>query len=586
MMRLWQTGQALLLRLLPEHIRHKRGLYVVLVMLMTALGSYLASGDTPSDAGRWMNWGFSVFMLFLLLSFLKGLPLEKVLSMGVLVGALYLVVVSLTEGGILSSTLAWVPLLPLCFFFLASPRVGRLWTVIGALLYLLVAITTWLWMDRLPDVNTPMLARLSVVDYLFATLAIYLVPFFYQQDFEHHLAEGQLRQQQLQDDQRALEHALQMREHFIATVSHELRTPMNAILGLNAVLLERVKNKPQATRVLDYTRQSADHLMTVINDVLDYSQFHSGQLRAHSESFALHETVRAAFGLFQPQVESTRVHYVCDIAPDVPQWVESDRHRLMQVLVNLLGNAIKFTPRGQVSLRVSLCDGGVAFAVHDTGIGIAQDQQQHIFERFGQADASIRSRFGGSGLGLTISQRLVQMMGGELMLQSQEGQGSCFSFCLPLRTVAAPPQHEHLANTATAGDGQQVRRFLVVDDNPVNRLLARLALLRRWPQAQVQEAEDGALALQQIEVSAPFDLVLMDMVMPVMDGIETTQRIRAHHQAPVRATPVLGLTANVNAQDLERFRAAGLNELMLKPFEPAQLCNQVELLLLAAAGDA
>jgi branched-chain amino acid transport system ATP-binding protein len=310
--------------------------------------------------------------------------------------------------------------------------------------------------------------------------------------------------------------------------------------------------------------------MTVINDVLDYSQFSSGQITPHIERFALQETVQAAFELFEPKVKSTRLRYLCEVAPGVPEWVETDKHRLMQVLVNLLGNAIKFTHHGQVLLRVAVCAEGLEFSVQDTGIGIAPAQQKQIFERFGQADASIQARFGGSGLGLTISRQLVHILGGHLQLESQEGVGTRFWFRLPLQAVAAP-----LAATPAWWVGpaaaQKALRFLVVDDHPVNRLLVRLLLQRQWPHAQVVDVEDGALALQALAIAPGFDVVLLDMVMPVMDGIETVRAIRASADARIRQTPLLGLTANVSSVDLARFEQAGLDALLLKPFEVARL---------------
>jgi CheY-like chemotaxis protein len=248
----------------------------------------------------------------------------------------------------------------------------------------------------------------------------------------------------------------------------------------------------------------------------------------------------------------------------------------MQVLVNLLGNAIKFTDHGQVVLRVAPSDGGLEFAVQDTGIGIAPHQQQRIFERFSQADASIQGRFGGSGLGLTISLQLVHILGGKLQLESHEGVGSRFWFCLPLKAVPAPVAAP--APLQTTASTHQALRFLVVDDHPINRLLLRLLLQRKWSHAQIVEVEDGAQALHTLSTQAGFDLVLLDMVMPVMDGIETARAIRTSARAPTQQTPVLGLTANISTLDVQRFKDAGLDGLLLKPFEELRLYSEVERL--------
>ena len=572
-------------RHLLENLRDHRALYVVMVLMTALAGSLLAALISSSAPGRAMSVVFSGFLSSLLLAFILGLSEQKTVYVAASMGVTYLFMVSLTEGHIYSSTLAWVPLIPLVIFYVIHPQAGRLWMLLMALLQVLMAGVAWFWGDQLPPINVPELPVMSFIDFFMVTIVLFVVPDFYQRGVERHLLVSMAHQRDLQAKQVELEHAQQMQEHFIASVSHELRTPMNAILGLNNVLLERIKDKPQASKVLAYTRQSADHLMTVINDVLDYSQFNTGQISARIERFELRETVRAAFELFQPKVENTTLRYTCEVGADVPQWVSTDRHRLMQVLVNLLGNAIKFTHHGGVKLQVSVVDGGVAFAVQDTGIGIAGDQQQKIFERFSQADASIQSRYGGSGLGLTISQRLVQMLGGRLQLESHEGAGSRFWFWLPLQgeqppTPEMPPLG--LAQPLT----KRALKFLVVDDHPVNRLLARQLIQRHWPQAEVHEAGDGQQALQSLRVQG-FDLVLMDMVMPVLDGIEATREMRASADARTRQTPVLGLTANINSHDLARFEQAGLNGLLLKPFEQSQLVDQMDRLVrLRQPGDA
>jgi signal transduction histidine kinase/CheY-like chemotaxis protein len=563
---------------LPERLREHRSLYVVMVFTTALFASVLATFISSSAPGRSISMVFSVLLFSLLLAFIGGLPERKTIYAAVCIGVIYLFLGSLTEGHIYSSNLAWLPLIPLVIFYFINPRVGRVWMLLMVFLQVLVAVVAWVWGDQLPPINVPELPVMSLIDLFMATIVLFVVPDFYQRDVDRHLLVSRARQRDLQAKQVELEHAQQMQEHFIASVSHELRTPMNAILGLNNLLLERVKDKPQASKVLAYSRQSADHLMTVINDVLDYSQFNAGQIRPRVERFELRETVRAAFELFQPKVENTTLRYTCEIGADVPEWVSTDRHRLMQVLVNLLGNAIKFTHQGRVTLQVSVVDGGVVFVIQDTGIGIASDQQQKIFERFSQADASIQSRYGGSGLGLTISQRLVQMLGGRLQLESHEGAGSRFWFWLPLQGKQAPtpemPQ-PGLAQPLT----ERALKFLVVDDHRVNRLLAKKVLMQQWPGSVVDECDDGSKAVQALQAGTRYDLVLMDMVMPVMDGIEATRLIRQSMQPGVSATPVLGLTANVNAQDLARFEQAGLNGLLLKPFELERLHSEVRRLL-------
>lgn len=525
--------------------------------------------------------GFCIFTatscLVLFFAFANGLSLTNMALSGLILAWCHLSVTTWLDGGIYSLKNHWLLAIIVAHYYVISRRSGYIWMVI--VLLTLVAQT---WMGIYMPPPWPGLqgvdrAAMSLSDFFVPFISIFIVPQYYQRLYANALALNQKRQLQLQEKQRELEHTLLMREHFISSVSHELRTPMNAILGLNTLLYERVHNKPQAQKVLAYTRQSADHLMTVINDVLDYSQFQFGQISARVERFELRTTVNAAFELFMPRIESSRLTYECHIDSDVPHWVDADRHRLMQVLVNLLGNAIKFTHKGSVTLRVRTKDHGVEFSVQDTGIGIAPEQQAKIFERFSQADTKIQSQYGGSGLGLTISLRLVQMLGGSIHLESVESQGSRFWFWLPLKAQAEPPMHTNI--TIQQQLGLSTYRFLVVDDHPVNRLLAKQVLLLEWPGSIVDECDNGAKAVELLQAGQHYDLMLIDMVMPVMDGIETTTWVRQHIDARIRSMPVMGLTANVSEQDLAKFQQAGLNGLLLKPFDLQRMRADVAGLL-------
>lgn len=515
-----------------------------------------------------------IFFEFLMLQFGAS---EKKAVIVVLAGYNALIIyLSLLTGGIFSPKLNWITLAPLVAFYVLGKKQGFIWLGLGIVEYLIVAwCTTSGLLIESPKLGDEEL-RGSFATYTATLLAVLLTPFLYNNMFRNTFKMRGIYNRQLKENQEELKRVSAARELFIATVSHELRTPMNAILGFNRLLMQQVQDKPDALKILQHTQQSADHLLTVINDVLDFSQLQAGSISIHPENFVLQDTIDSATGLFLQRLKSTQLDFQCTVDADVPQWVRTDRHRLMQILVNLLGNAIKFTHQGFVHMRVTQKDGGVMFSIKDSGIGIALELQPHIFERFSQGE-EVQARFGGNGLGLSISKRLVELMGGKIGFESQQGHGAHFWFYLPLQAQA--PQS--VANVAPADldvNTELAYRFLVVDDHPINRLLARQILQRHWKNSAVVEADNGIKALTELKANR-FDLVLMDMVMPEMDGIEATQRLRQELQGDAANIPVLGLTANVNPNDLERFAKAGVDDTVLKPFEQDKLCAQVQHLL-------
>ncbi len=571
---------------LPRRFRPGRLPYMFTLVVIMIFVMVLVALVTPYSHGIPIPLAFAIVLLLLVVGFSLGMSMSTVVHLGALAGLVQVTYAAWVSGGIFSPRLAWYTLMPLVPFYAIGRRAGLFW--MGVILATLSAMLCVTWLGWLPPNPTVGLnqTRSSFASNTFTMLLILSVVFLYDGLYRKAYQERRNRQLQLQERQQELERTSELREQFIATVSHELRTPMNAILGFNDMLLTRAQDNPQALKILNHTRQSADHLMTVINDVLDYSQLQAGKIRVQYETFDLHNTVHNAFELFNLRVKSMHLDYRCEIAHDVPQWVHTDRHRLMQILVNLLGNAIKFTHLGHVTLKVAVKDAAdesgvrtqVVFSVQDSGIGIADDQKSRIFERYIQAGDDIQSRYGGTGLGLSITQRLVELMGGNIGFDSTWGQGSTFWFTLPLSAQAPPPKPVASADISTNTNLKRLN-FLVIDDHPINRLLVKKVLTNHWPDSKVVEAEDGAQAMAEVQKDS-FDAIFMDMVMPKMDGIEATLALRRERNEATRNTPVLGLTANVNPQDLERFKAAGLNDVLLKPFDPLQLCALVEALIL------
>ena len=562
---------------IPKRFQEGRLPYLFFIVWLLIVVMVVLAVITPYPNGVPVPLAFAFVLLVLQLLFIWGLPLQAAVNLGLLAGLLQVSYAAWMSGGIFSPRMAWMAAIPLIPFYAISRITGLVWMLVVLCVELAMAYITWqAWLPANPTLGAAQIMS-SFASYTVVTLIVITVPFLYDNLFRQAYAASLQRNLELEEKRKELLRTATLREQFIATVSHELRTPMNAILGFNNMLLARVSDNPQALKILNHTRQSADHLLTVINDVLDYSQLQAGKITVQYETFALRDTVHTAFDLFAQRVESMHLQYTCTIDDNVPHWVSADRHRLMQILVNLLGNAIKFTHQGHVILHVRQEPMCVRFSVRDSGIGIPEAQQPKIFQRFVQAEDDIQSRYGGNGLGLSITQRLVELMGGHIGFESKPGVGSMFWFTLPLVEVAAL-QVEAPKRKAPNMPSEAAQRFLVVDDHPINRLLVRQILKNNWKNCELVEADNGLKALDALR-QQHFDVVLMDMVMPEMDGIEATAALRQTFDAPVNATPVLGLTANVNPQDLERFSAAGVNAVVLKPFDAVKVCAQVAQML-------
>ena len=523
----------------------KDRLFAFFILCSGLLASLFISIATPVSAVQTLSFVLLAFWLLLSWLFWRGLTLPFTCQAASFLGAVQLFVIAWFSGGVYASCLMWFSVLIVANYFIVGRKASFFWLLIDVGVHYIQAYAfDWWGFGPVLGLGSQN-ALASLIDYSFSFIIIIAILLFYHSQYEQAVNDLEKTQGDLKNTEQELSQTLQMRESFIGSVSHELRTPMNAIMGFNSLLLSMVRDKPRALMVLDHTRQSADHLLTVINDVLDYTQFKSGQLRARLAPADLYQTIGSAFGLFMPRVENS-VCYSCDLPPKLPAWVETDSHRLTQVLVNLLGNAIKFTASGDVQLTVSaLPDNWFEFRVTDSGIGIAEEEQQRLFSSFSQANPSIQARFGGSGLGLMISQRLVHLLGGELGFKSELGRGSEFWFTLHLPAVD-PPSAPDVAVPSTQLEGFSNLRFLIVDDHAVNRLVLRQILLNQWPDAVVMEGGDGFAALSYLKEHV-FDLVFLDMVMPGLGGIETAQRLS--HPDFTSTPPLIGLTANVNPQD-------------------------------------
>ncbi len=383
---------------------------------------------------------------------------------------------------------------------------------------------------------------------------------------------------ELQQAKAAAESASRTKSDFLASMSHDIRTPMNAIIGI-ADLLAKTPLSPEQDKYVQIFRRAGDNLLHLINDILDLSKVEASQLELERTGFSLNDLLEKVTEMVALSADEKGLSLVCDIAPNAPTDLVGDPTRLRQVLLNLLGNAIKFTEAGEVALRAapdadSAVPGALRFTVSDTGIGIPEEKLHAVFERFTQADSSTTRRYGGSGLGLTISKRLVELMGGRIWVESEVGKGSLFSFNVPLEIRAGAGRRAAVPIGAGPEPALPALHILLVEDSLDNRTIT-VAYLKDTPY-RVDIAENGAIACEKF-AAGDYDLVLMDRQMPVMDGLTATRAIRQWEQANHRPpTPIIALTAAALKGDQEKCLAAGCTAYLTKPIKQEVLLQAIK----------
>ena len=389
-------------------------------------------------------------------------------------------------------------------------------------------------------------------------------------------------QQQLIAATREAHKAKEMQELFLANMSHEIRTPMNGIQGMTDLLLDTTLTGQQKefARII---KRSVNNLLVIINDILDFSKIKAGKLTIEKIDFRLQDVLDNVKGIFDHRVKKKGLLLQVMTDPEIPDTLRGDPYRLNQIMINLVGNAVKFTEKGSVKVHVALLEKNaevvtLQFSVADTGIGIPESSLPYIFEHFSQGGVDISRRYGGTGLGLAISHRLLQLQGGSISVKSAEGAGSVFGFDLSYEydkvgEVSAPIS----AVAAALADYSQClagKRFLVAEDNEVNQQLVEHVLLRGG--GEVQLAANGELAIRYLQQGCHFDLIIMDLQMPVIDGYAATQYIRNQLRSNI---PIIAMTATALIGEQVRCFEVGMNDYMTKPFEFAELYKRIVSLL-------
>ena len=383
-------------------------------------------------------------------------------------------------------------------------------------------------------------------------------------------------EQELRQAKDTAEQAAHVKEDFLAHMSHEIRTPLNAIVGLTGLLLGE-ETLPAQHDYLEGIRVSSDNLVALVNDILDFSKIAAGKIELEQVPFNLTELLKSLETAHRLSAQQHGNQLSIELSDDLPTYVVGDPTKLSQVLNNLLSNAIKFTQDGRVTLAVRLVESPgeqvvIGFSVQDTGVGIAADQLEAVFEKFTQADNSTKRNYGGTGLGLSITKSLLEMMGSRIAVESEPGQGARFHFALTL-TRASPEGIAPVAPAAAPPEKLPSLRILIVEDLAVNRMVLQQYLLNWW-QVVADEAENGAEAVEMVEKN-DYDLVLMDIRMPVMDGFEAVALIRGMASPRKSQVPVIALTADVRRDANEKNEQ--FTEMITKPFDPSELRRKIRL---------
>jgi signal transduction histidine kinase/CheY-like chemotaxis protein len=370
----------------------------------------------------------------------------------------------------------------------------------------------------------------------------------------------------------AAEAANRAQREFLARMSHEIRTPMNGVLGMTHLAM-RDNPPPRQMEYLKKIQSSAALLLGIINDILDFSRIEAGKLTIEKRAFELRMVIENIRELILPQTQAKGLDFSVNIDEAIPARAIGDELRLSQVLLNLLGNAAKFTQSGFIALdvRANRLENGafiLHFSISDSGIGMTEEQKNALFKPFSQADSSTSRKFGGSGLGLSISKALVELMGGEIQVETEPGRGSVFSFWAPVEPCAASPAHNSEPRRIWETARYDGLAFLLVEDTPINQEIAKAMLEETG--ARVDTANNGEEALQAFS-HKDYDLIVMDVRMPLMDGLEATRRIRASDKADAATVPIIAMTADAMEEDRKASKDAGMNAHVTKPLDARKL---------------
>lgn len=530
----------------------------------------------------WTSALCGVFILFCIGLWRIGIAIkwvqivyQSILMWCILYNAVY-------SGGVASPVMVWMGVVPILPLFTMSRRWSYIWLIASFISIICLYLAQL--NGYVPLLENQSLHQLAVSAIMICALCItqIILVVTYDsanvQNIRHIKRKNETLKKLSQDLRQANVH----KDRFLATVSHEMRTPLNAIMGYLGLLRTTDDLPTIATSYVQGAQNSAAHLLTVINDLLDYSQIRQGKLVFTPQTVNLHQVLKETHQTLAPKAAGQALNYALNIDPYLPHWVRIDPHRFTQIFLNLLGNALKFTINGGVTTHVRFQfnatdrdTGLLTLQVEDTGIGIPAESIDHIFEPFVQLDTSSKlgndNSLRGNGLGLAITQSLIKSLGGTIAIHSHIGVGSTFEVRLPIEIAQA--QAINIQKPVNQTHPEQVY-LLLVDDHATNRLVASATIKRALPNARIDEAKNGTEAIEKMKENH-YDLVLMDLIMPDYSGIEVTRIIRSECPVPLCDVPVVALTANVAEDAVKACLEVGIRELLPKPFDREVLIRTI-----------
>lgn len=552
---------------------------MLLVSMALIAGTSLFFGwglDVPYDARLNIRLGIFLILCMPLLYW----PASYVWVANLLLGASLVTIfwIAAQTGGINSLTLMWPAALSVLALLLMGLKSTLFWwgtTVLSFLCLHQLTLNGAMASSNAHVLDKPVWGIFTVM-----VLTVLLMVGVQMYDYLHRLQMRKLQasNDELQRTHEALIRIQNLRDEFVAAVGHELRTPMNAILGFNGLLRDQIGQNAHMISTVDHIHDATHQLLELVNDILDFSQLQAGKMQLHARPCDVNALLAEASVTWQAAARAKGIDLVMQAPTDFPKAILLDERKFKKIVDNLVGNAIKFTSAGWVVVKWAQQAQTFQWQVSDTGNGIAPQVQSRIFKRFERADLETNRKYGGTGLGLAICDGLVKIHGGTIGVSSQEGLGSTFWIQLPLQQACSADAPLQLAEPIQTLPADAEFRVLLVDDNKLNLMVAEIQLAKAWPRLKMVSCQSGAEALTAI-AHQRFDLALVDMVMPEIDGIELTRRLRAHQDPQVAQMPVVAFTANVEPHERKRCLQAGMDDVLTKPMDEKLMVSSISALL-------